>query len=208
MRGNGLYCGYMGKGNELITLEAHVRVNWCGWDSAETLLPWPCLSPWGGRGGGESRDGGSFCSLVWSFFDNVMSKKFEIALFCLICRFGMVENQNNQSSVIYDPIGRLRVKRLREFIKRNSFQKTKFSITRKYIVNSVSCIWYSTTCAGNFFVHVPKLLLSVKVFGLHENADITKNQRETNQLFDSILLTLPRQVRWGCWIYPMEFWDL
>ncbi|XP_028407226.1 dynein heavy chain 3, axonemal-like [Dendronephthya gigantea] len=41
------------------------------------------------------------------------------------------------------------------------------------------------------------LISNPEVFGLHENADITKNQRETNQLFDSILLTLPRQSSSG-----------
>ena len=34
-----------------------------------------------------------------------------------------------------------------------------------------------------------------KVFGLHENADISKDQQETQQLFEGILITLPRQVR-------------
>jgi len=38
---------------------------------------------------------------------------------------------------------------------------------------------------------------SVQVYGLHENADITKDQQETQQLFENILLTLPRQVSLG-----------
>uniref|UniRef100_A0A8C4VGB9 Dynein axonemal heavy chain 3 n=1 Tax=Falco tinnunculus TaxID=100819 RepID=A0A8C4VGB9_FALTI len=32
-----------------------------------------------------------------------------------------------------------------------------------------------------------------EVFGLHENADITKDNQETNQLFHGVLLTLPRE---------------
>uniref|UniRef100_A0A5S6LE06 Protein MCM10 homolog n=1 Tax=Xenopus tropicalis TaxID=8364 RepID=A0A5S6LE06_XENTR len=38
------------------------------------------------------------------------------------------------------------------------------------------------------------LITHPEVFGLHENADITKDNQETNQLFSGVLLTLPRQT--------------
>ena len=37
----------------------------------------------------------------------------------------------------------------------------------------------------------------MQVFGLHENADITKDNKETHELFDGVLLTLPRQQGGG-----------
>lgn len=35
------------------------------------------------------------------------------------------------------------------------------------------------------------------VFGFHGNADITKDNQETNQLLNGVLLTLPRQTGGG-----------
>ncbi|KAJ0065352.1 hypothetical protein NL108_007571 [Boleophthalmus pectinirostris] len=50
------------------------------------------------------------------------------------------------------------------------------------------------------------------VFGLHSNADITKDNQETNQLLEGVLLTLPRQSGGGakspqvCHLYPTGFY--
>ncbi|KAM4632527.1 dynein axonemal heavy chain 3 [Discoglossus pictus] len=45
-----------------------------------------------------------------------------------------------------------------------------------------------------------------EVFGLHENADITKDNQETNQLFNGVLLTLPRETA-GSGKSPQEVVD-
>ncbi|ESO88893.1 hypothetical protein LOTGIDRAFT_125424 [Lottia gigantea] len=47
------------------------------------------------------------------------------------------------------------------------------------------------------YVRQLPLIPHPEVFGLHENADISKDQHETQQMFDGILLTLPRQISGG-----------
>lgn len=49
---------------------------------------------------------------------------------------------------------------------------------------------------ANFVLLEPILLAptSLQVFGLHENADITKDLQDTNMLLDSLMLTQSRQA--------------
>lgn len=69
----------------ILNLGALVLVDLCGWDSAETLLPWTCCPLEGGRG--RSRNGDSFCLI---FGQPLTMSKLTIwncafSLFLLIC---------------------------------------------------------------------------------------------------------------------------
>ncbi|CUT98907.1 dynein heavy chain [Echinococcus multilocularis] len=61
---------------------------------------------------------------------------------------------------------------------------------------------YTVPPEGNYesyleFIRTLPSLPSPEVYGLHDNADITKDNQETTQLFDAILLTLPRESGGG-----------
>jgi len=66
---------------------------------------------------------------------------------------------------------------------------------------SPSGVYYAPTKGSydSYLSYIRELPLNPhpEVFGLHENADITKEQKETQELFDCILLTLPRQTDGG-----------
>ncbi|XP_062929153.1 dynein axonemal heavy chain 3-like [Mobula hypostoma] len=57
----------------------------------------------------------------------------------------------------------------------------------------------NTSSYNGYLEHIKQMPLYTdpEVFGLHENANITKAQKETQELFDGILTTLPREVSGG-----------
>ncbi|XP_055958183.1 dynein axonemal heavy chain 3 [Patella vulgata] len=79
-----------------------------------------------------------------------------------------------------------------------------------YCENIIDDDTYKFSSSGSYFAPVKgtyqqyldyirqlPLIPHPEVFGLHENADISKDQQETQQMFDGILLTLPRQMSGG-----------
>jgi dynein heavy chain len=57
----------------------------------------------------------------------------------------------------------------------------------------------------NYIKSLPVIPLP-EIFGMHANADISKDQKDTNELFNGILLTLPRQAK-GAGKSPNEIVD-
>uniref|UniRef100_A0A8C5C8I2 Dynein axonemal heavy chain 7 n=1 Tax=Gadus morhua TaxID=8049 RepID=A0A8C5C8I2_GADMO len=64
----------------------------------------------------------------------------------------------------------------------------------RYSLSYTHCFFFQT-----YVDYIRNLPISTDpcVFGLHGNADITKDNQETNQLLDGVLLTLPRQSGGG-----------
>uniref|UniRef100_A0A3B5R7T6 Dynein axonemal heavy chain 3 n=1 Tax=Xiphophorus maculatus TaxID=8083 RepID=A0A3B5R7T6_XIPMA len=65
----------------------------------------------------------------------------------------------------------------------------------EYFKEHIICFTFFQTYV-NYIRSLP-ICTDPSVFGLHSNADITKDNQETNQLLDGILLTLPRQSGGG-----------
>jgi dynein heavy chain len=64
----------------------------------------------------------------------------------------------------------------------------KFStLDEYYVLNDLSYDGYVD------YIRQMPLIVHPEIFGLHENANISRDYKETQQLFDGILLTLPRQ---------------
>ena len=91
------------------TVETHVRVDCRGWDSPNLKILCSCelaVCVKGGLRGGAAM-GSLFARLFNRFLIMLDLKNFEVALFLLICQFGIVENKNNRNRVVSDPICRL-----------------------------------------------------------------------------------------------------
>ncbi|KAM6407469.1 LOW QUALITY PROTEIN: dynein axonemal heavy chain 3 [Rhynochetos jubatus] len=70
----------------------------------------------------------------------------------------------------------------------------------KYMLASGDDYYIVMSPHESYMEYLQSLLITTthpEVFGLHENADITKENQETKQLFSGVLLTLPREAGGG-----------
>lgn len=67
------------------------------------------------RGSVRNKDGGLFCSLIWSFL-NVINKKFKIAFCNVFCRYVTYVIPKDKRGVVQDLIGGVRLKPAMFFI--------------------------------------------------------------------------------------------